>query len=35
MYYSQMLSLMNKRTDLEIFIGEQLHKPDIIGIVKK
>lgn len=28
-------SLMNKRTDLEIFIGEQLHKPDIIGIVEK
>lgn len=27
-------SLMNKRTDLEIFIGEQLHKPDIIGIVE-
>lgn len=27
-------SLMNKRTDLEICIGEQLHKPDIIGIVE-
>ena len=25
---------MNKRTDLEICIGEQLHKPDIIGIVE-
>jgi len=27
-------SLMNKRTDLEVFISQQLHKPDIIGIVE-